>query len=102
MEVGNFEETLTETEIETDTEVSFSVGESFGNYEALEKKLRDFEKASFSQFWKRDARTVETTKKRLDRPLSPALKYYEIKCCCIHGGQAIRPQGKGRRNTWLV
>ena len=102
MEVGNFEETLTEIEIETDSEVSFSVGESFGNYEALEKKLRDFEKASFSQFWKRDARTVENTKKRLDRPLSPALKYYEIKYCCIHGGQTFKSQGKGRINSWLV
>jgi len=52
MEERAFEETLTEVEIETDTELLFTVGESFGNYEALEKKLKDFEKASFSQFWK--------------------------------------------------
>ena len=89
-----------ETEVVVDTEVLFTVGESFGNYEALEKKLKDFEKVSFSQFWKRDARTVASTKKRLDRPLNPSLKYYEIKYCCIHGGQVFRPQGKGRRNTW--
>ena len=89
-ECNNFEEdlTLTETEVEIDTEV-FTVGESFENYETLEKKLKDFEKASFSQFWKRDTRTVTTARKRLDRPLSPALKYYEIKYCCIHRGQAF-------------
>ena len=61
MEICGFEENLalTETEVETDTEVLFSVGESFKNYESLEKKLKDFEKASFSQFWKRDARTIK-------------------------------------------
>ena len=52
-----------ETSVETDTEVLFRVGETFGYYEALEKKLKDYEKASFSQFWKRDARTVATTMK---------------------------------------
>ena len=41
---------MTEVEIETDTELLFTVGESFENYEALEKKLKDLEKASFSQF----------------------------------------------------
>ena len=27
------------------------------------------------------------------------LKYYEVKFCCIHGGQAFKPKCKGRRNT---
>ena len=69
-------ETLTEIRAEinhVEVETLFRVGETFGNYE-VEKKLKDFEKASFSQFWKRDARTVATTMKRLDRPLNPALK----------------------------
>ena len=39
-----------ENEVEVDIEVLFRVGETFGNYETLEKKLKDFEKASFSQF----------------------------------------------------
>ena len=80
MEMNGIEESTSlteievENEVEVDTEVLFRVGETFGNYETLEKKLKDFEKASFSQFWKRDARTVAIAKKRLDRPLSPTLK----------------------------
>ena len=106
MEMNSIEKSTSLTEIEVenevavDTEVLFRVGETFGNYETLEKKLKDFKKASFSQFWKQDARTVAIAKKQLDRPLSPVLKYYKIKYCCIHGGQVFRPQGKGRRNTW--
>ena len=32
-----------ENEVEVDTEVLFRVAETFGNYETLEKKLKDFE-----------------------------------------------------------
>ena len=60
----------------------------------------DLEQVSFSQLWKRDAKTVANAKKHLDCPLNPLLKYYEIKYCCIHGGKVLRSQGNGRRNTW--
>ena len=80
MEMNSIKESTSLTEIEVenevkvDSEILFRVGETFGNYKTLEKKLKNFEKASFSQFWKRDSRTVAIAKKRLDRPLSPALE----------------------------
>ena len=46
--------------------VSFSVGEAFDSYEALEKKLNEYKKAKFVEFWKRDSRTIEVAKKRID------------------------------------
>ena len=79
--------------------VSFSVGEAFDSYEALEKKLNEYKKAKFVEFWKRDSRTIEVAKKRIDRYMKPELKYYELRFCCIHGGQAFKPKGKGIRST---
>ena len=52
------------------------------------------------KFWKREARTIEAARKRVSRDLNPDLKYYEIKYCCIHGGQKFKSQGKGMRNVW--
>ena len=49
MEMNSIEELTSlieievENEVEVDTEVLFRVGETFGNYGTLEKKLKDFE-----------------------------------------------------------
>ena len=80
-------------------DVTFTVGELFESYDQLEKKLEEYKQKEFVQFWKRDTRTIEAARKRLDKPLKTDLKYYEVKFCCIHGGQAFKPKGKGRRNT---
>jgi len=80
--------------------VTFSVGELFKSFSELEQKLNAYKTKNFCEFWKRDARTVESaTRKRIDRPIKKELKYYEVKYCCIHGGQAFKPKGKGMRNT---
>ena len=52
MEERAFEETLTEVEIETILKCCSQLENPLENYEALEKKLKEFAKASFSQFWK--------------------------------------------------
>ena len=80
-------------------DVSFAVGDTFESFDALVTKIKAYQQAKFVQFWRRDARTIEAAKKRLDRYLNPSLKYYELKFCCIHGGQAFKPKGKGMRNT---
>ena len=84
---------------QTSKDVSFSVGDSFESFDALQSKIKAHEQARVVQFWRRDARTIEASKKRLDQPLNPALRYYELKFCCIHGGQNFKPKGKGQRNT---
>jgi len=99
------EATVTEAVAVTDVDdaalddVTFTVGELFESYDQLERKLEEYKQQKFVQFWKRDTRTIEAARKRLDKPLKTDLKYYEVKFCCIHGGQAFKPKGKGRRNT---
>ena len=80
-------------------DVSFSVGDSFESFDALQVKIKAYERVHFVQFWRRDSCTIEAAKKRLDRPLNPALMYYELKFCCIHGGQNFKPKGNGQRIT---
>ena len=55
-------------------------------FDELEAKVKAYECAKFVKFWKRDA---QATKKRVTKFLKPELKYYELKYCCIHGGQAF-------------
>ena len=38
-------------------------------------------------------------KKHLTKFLKPDLKYYELKYCCIHGGQAFKAKGKEDRGV---
>ena len=80
-------------------QLSFGVGDLFSTFDELETKVKAYERAHFVQFWKRDARTIEAAKKRLNKFLKPELKYYEVKYCCIHGGQAFKAKGKGSRST---
>ena len=82
--------------------VSINVGDLFATFDELKTKVKAFENEHFVQFWKRDCRTIQSAKKRLNRFLKPELKYYELKYCCIHGGQAFKAKGKGSRNTSLV
>ena len=69
-------------------QLSFAEGDLFSTYVELEAKVKACERAQFVKFWKRDARTIEAARKRLDKFLKPELKYYELKYCCIHGGGA--------------
>lgn len=79
--------------------VTFTVGEIFGTFEELQAKINEYEKANFVQLWKREARTIESAKNRVDRHMKPELKYYQLKFCCIHGGKKFKPGGKGIRET---
>ena len=78
---------------------TFKVGDSFRTFEDIEKNVRAFENFHYVKFWKREARTVEAAKKRVNRYLNPSMKYYQLKYTCIHGGQAFRPKGKGQKIT---
>ncbi len=51
--------------------VTFSLGEAFDSFENLEKKIDDFKKANYVELWKREARTIKTAKKRVEKYLKP-------------------------------
>ena len=78
---------------------SFLAGDSFQSFSELEEKLQAFKARKYIEFWRRDARTIEAVQNRLNRTISPSLKYYKLKYCCINGGRAFKPKGKGVRHT---
>lgn len=91
--------TMDNQEEEASVHPTFKFGDSYRTFEELQKKLTEFEEFHYCKFWKREARTIEAAKKRVARYLNPALKYYQLKYTCIHGGQVFRPKGKGNRST---
>ena len=62
---------------------SFKVGDSFSSFVDLETRLETYKKTAFVELWKRDCQ--------------PDLQYYEVKFCCVHGGQSFKTRGKGVR-----
>ena len=75
-------------------------GDVFASYEELEMKLNNYKQERFVAFWKRDCRTIAAARKRgIEKPLKPALKYYDIKFCCVHGGKTFNPRSRGFRST---
>ena len=55
-------------------ETTFTVGEKFSSVEEFEKKLEEYKKQAFVEFWRRDSRTITAARKRgIDRPLSTAV-----------------------------
>ena len=68
----------------------------------LQSKVKDFCEANFVQLWMRDSRSISAAAKRVPKRAAvtnPALKYYNLKYACIHGGQAFRPKGTGLKQT---
>ena len=46
--------------------ISFSVGETFLAFEQLEAKIKSYEEQNYVKFWKRDCRTIEAARKRIN------------------------------------
>ena len=85
-----------------DSSCQFEVGEKFALFEAFQSKLEHHKNVAFTEFWKRDSRTICGARKRgVERPIKPELRYYEleVKYCCILGGQTFKAKGKGKRCT---
>lgn len=77
----------------------FVVGNQYPDFEAVKDAIQRHQKATGVQFWRRDARTVESAASQVKRPLSADLKYYDVRYCCIHGGKKFKKQGEGHRQT---
>ena len=79
-----------------------NVGDLFQSFEELKSKINEFCETNFVQLWMRDLRTLAAAAKRVPKKVDGVksdLKYYDIKYCCIHGGQDFRPHGHGHRQT---
>ena len=75
---------------------SFPVGERFLSFV---EQLRIYETSTYTKFWRRYSRPVAAVRKRLERPLSDQIKYYEITYSCIHGRRKFIARGDGKRCT---
>ena len=95
-------ENVLEHESDEASSIGFRVGDVFRSSEEFESALKQYKESCFVEFWWRDSRTIEARKRGIDRPLKAELKYYELKYCCIHGGQNFRSKGKVTRNTSYV
>ena len=78
---------------------SFFVGQQFQSFEDLQSHIKLYESQHFVQFWCRDSRTVQAAQKRVNRPLSEKIKYYQLTYGCIHGGKKFKARGEGKRVT---
>ena len=79
--------------------VSFSVGDLFHSFTEVQDKIKAYKEQAFCELWKRDARKIAAARKRMGRPMKEELEYYELKYCCIHGGQPFKAKGRGIRST---
>lgn len=59
---------------------SFKVGETFNSYKELEEEVKKFGEETFTSFWKRDAKTINASKKYLSqsRKINKELVYYQL------------------------
>ena len=80
-------------------EVTFSVNDIFNSFDEVDKKIKQYEGKKAVQLWKRDSRTIEAARKRIDRHLDKQIKYYELTYSCIHGGRKFQAKGEGKRAT---
>jgi len=82
--------------------VSISVGDRFDTFDELAEKIQQYSDENYIQMWMRDARTIAAAAKRVPKRaavMKPELKYYNLRYCCIHGGQVFRKKGEAVRLT---
>ena len=86
--------------------MSLTVGDKFQSFALWEEAVKKYELENYVQLWRRDARTIQTAKKRLtstkDRQFNDDFQYYELKLyCCIKGGRKYTTRTTGSRpNTF--
>ena len=74
--------------------VEFATGDTFESYDQFQKKLKEFEKKTFTKYYKKGSRSVEAAGKRLTKKtLKEELKYAELTFSCINSGKNFKPTG---------
>jgi len=78
---------------------TLDIGTKFSTFDDFQTALSAYQSDKGVQYWRRDARTVAAAAKRVNRPLNGRIQYYELRYCCIHGGQKFTSRSTGARNT---
>ena len=76
---------------------TFKLGERFDSFAELEEKITQYEQENYVNLWVRSSRTIEAA--HLKKHLDSAIRYYEIKYACIHGGKKFKSESTGARSS---
>jgi len=79
--------------------VSFSVGEIFHTFEELQDKIARLKETIGVELLKSDSRTIATARKRVVRPVSEALKYYEVCYSCSYSSRMFRKKTANKQTA---
>lgn len=79
---------------------NFKVGDTFDSFENFDKRLKEFQDHMYCTYYRRDAVTIEQSRKKgVKKQINEELKYYMLKYCCIHGGKKFKTKGTGQRSS---
>ena len=76
---------------------TFCLGEHFTSYNDIKEKMKKYEEENFVNLWVRDSRTIEAA--RVKKNYNPAIKFYEVRCACKHGGKKFKSERTGERSS---
>ena len=77
---------------------TFSVGDRFTTFAEVKKKIYQYEKDKFVQFYQKDSRKIKAARKRPPhKNFNKAIVYSELVYSCIHGGKKFKSESKGKR-----
>lgn len=74
------------------------VGDRFGSFADVKTAIEELGKNTYTTFWKRDARTIASSK--IARSIESSLMYYQLVYACNHGGKKFKSAGKQIRQSW--
>ena len=75
----------------------FYLGENFTSFDDLKEKMKKYEEENFVNVGIRDSRTIEAA--RVKKNYNPAIKFYETRYACKHGGRKFRSESTGLRSA---
>ena len=75
----------------------FCLGEHCTSYDDLKEKMKKYEEENFVNVWIRDSRKIEFA--RVKKEYNPAIKFYEIRYACKHGGRKFKSESIGARSS---
>ena len=75
----------------------FKVGDSFGNFNELQKRIEEYQNNFKVLLYIRDSATVGS--KKVKRSLNENLKYYYVQYACTHGGRKFKSKSQGKRTS---
>ena len=78
--------------------VSFTVGEKFFSYDALESEIEQYQRANSVNCIRAVHGQLRLLKADVLKTFNDNLKVLEITFSCIHGEKNFRSEGTGKRN----